>query len=120
MRAIDLRIGNWYNSVKFNQPVKCELSDLRELYIMSDGAYNDPPIDEMFEPLPLTEEWLIKFGFEKVKAKSGIQSAYKKHGIRIEISNSGNTYYKSISNPYVHQLQDLYLALKRKELIIKS
>ena len=67
MKINELRVGNWYHSVKFNTPVKCELSDLYELCVKSDGAYNDPPIDEMFKPIPLTEEWLMVFGFEKMQ-----------------------------------------------------
>lgn len=65
MKATELRIGNVYNSVKFRTAVECELTDLAELCHRSDGAYNDPPIDEMFEPIPLTELWLLRFGFEK-------------------------------------------------------
>lgn len=61
MKPGELRIGNWYLSVKFNQAVKCELTDLYELCVKSDGAYNDPPIEGMFEPIPLTEEWLLKY-----------------------------------------------------------
>jgi hypothetical protein len=60
MTAAELRIGSWYKSVKWGKPVILELSDLMELYERSDGAYNDPPIDEMFEPIPLDEEWLLR------------------------------------------------------------
>lgn len=62
MKPIELRIGNWYMSVKFKTPVQCDLSDLYNLCANSDGAYNDPPIDDMFAPIPLTEDWLKKAG----------------------------------------------------------
>jgi hypothetical protein len=60
MKATELRVNSWYKSVKWGKPVILELSDLMELYERSDGAYNDPPIDEMFEPIPLDEEWLLR------------------------------------------------------------
>jgi len=61
-----------------------------------------------FKPIPLTTYLLENVGFKEVKAKSGIQKAYKKSGIRIELSNSGNFYYKNKSILYFHQLQNLY------------
>jgi len=65
MKPNELKIGNYYKSVKFNAPVKCEFGDFAELYKRADGAeVFEELIDEMFEPIPLTEEWLIKFGFE--------------------------------------------------------
>ena len=63
MKPNELRIGNWYNSVKFNKPVQCELVDLYELYVLSDGAYDVPPIELMFSPIQLTRKWLhFSFG----------------------------------------------------------
>ena len=122
MEKNELRIGNWYQSVKFNVPVRCELSDLYELCAKSDGAYNDPPIEEMFKPIPLTEEWLLKFGFKQF----GDNSCKIKtlHG------NIYVDYFRNVCYPgnnfsihkfkYVHQLQNLYLALTGNELEIKE
>jgi hypothetical protein len=146
MKANELRIGNWYQSVKFQQPVQCDLSDLFDLCANSDGAYNDPPVDEMFESIPLTEEWLLKFGFGIVD-HSGTHFFSKDieidngnhpdlylhfHIKNGEIVNSGMT-SGEIDNEdgyegerthlvniieYVHQLQNLYFALTGKELTI--
>ena len=112
LSAKDLRIGNWYNSVKFNQHVTCELSDLRELYIMSDGAYNDPPIDEMFEPIPLTEEWAIEFGYECLVEMACDYSDESKYDIEITSVD--------LVGLMVHEAQNLYLDLTGKELEIKQ
>jgi len=142
MKASELRIGNWFNSVKFGVPVICELTDFAELCHRSDGAYNDPPIDEYFEPIPLTEEWLLKFGFEDYRNKKNTvtKKAYfdikigthffpwnvePKHSkLRIlhqydywKVISPGND---SVRLQNVHQLQNLYFALTGDELKIKQ
>ena len=63
MKKEELRIGNWYHSIKFGVPVMCDLTYLYNLSAIADGADDDPPINEMFEPIILTEEWLLKLGF---------------------------------------------------------
>jgi len=64
LKVSELRVGNWYESVKFRVPVRCDLADLYNLCAISDGAYDDPPIDEMFAPILLEEEWYKKCGAE--------------------------------------------------------
>lgn len=123
MKANELRIGSWYNSVKFKKPVQCELSDLYDLCAKSDGAYNDPPIDEMFKPIPLTEEWLKKFWLEKDGDVLGVDTYYNACFIRKNnrVKFIGSYDNSKIGKPikYVHQLQNLYFALTGKELTIK-
>ena len=125
MKANELRIGNWYKSVKWNRSVQCELSDLYDLCAKSDGSYNDPPINEMFEPIPLTEEWLLKFGFEgnsifgaNIKYKIGyFEVWYFGEPDRYMLENLKNM---RVYIEYVHQLQNLYFALTGTELLIKN
>ena len=80
---------------------------------------------EYINPIPLTEQWLLDFGFEVEREH------YDKGRLSILLADNNNDYYKSgrvfykswaimESQPkYVHQLQNLYLALTQKELIIK-
>ena len=122
MKATELRIGNWYTSVKFGVPVQCELTDLSQLCVMSDGAYTDPPIEEMFEPIPLTEEWLLKFGFDYDNETStySLLTSLRKCDLCIDILLSdGEYFWKYVELKYVHQLQNLYFALTGNELEIK-
>jgi len=136
MKINEIRVGNWFNSIKWNKPVYCELVDLYELCAMSDGAYNDPPIDCMFEPLPLTEEWLLKFGFEYcqftipdedgvLRDKKESNKDYFKHPkLSEKISyylpyHHLNYYIGSVEIRYVHQLQNFCFAICGKELEIK-
>ena len=85
-----------------------------------------------FKPIPLTEEWVLKFGFER---EGNInwwnmpkESSYKAHHLMemvnawtwfIDFDDTGdNTHLVSGFN-YVHQLQNLYFALTNTELEIK-
>ena len=117
MKANELRIGNYYTSVKFNAPVKCELSDLYELYILSDGATDYPPVERIFKPIPLTEEILLKCGFEKFgMAYVSFSFVINKWSDRmLMVGWSGG----NVNVKYVHQLQNIYLALTGGELKIE-
>ncbi len=126
MKKQDLRIGNWYTSVKFKIPVTCDLSDLYDLCANADGATDHPPIDEMFKPIPLTEQWLRKFGFVnkfKVEMYSDNKTLQeKKHHHHIVI-RTDRFYYRvpgvTLNEIYfVHELQNLYYAITKDELVL--
>ena len=84
------------------------------------------------EPILLTEEWLLKFGFvHQYKNKIGqdffeciIDAEFKLYvnlnRMNISLSKKyvGNVYSKKLQ--YVHQLQNLYFALTGEELTIKQ
>ena len=55
IEAKDLRIGNWFNYE--DEPMQWEMDDFRNMEFDS--------VDCIWQPIPLTEEWLVKFGFEK-------------------------------------------------------
>jgi len=74
-----------------------------------------------FKPIPLTEEWLLKFGFEKIG-----RNFTTKDNFVIWLSLSSETYQfrlhgygKDIEIKFVHQLQNLYYALTNEELKLK-
>jgi hypothetical protein len=107
MKAEELRIGNFiYN-------------DRNEIFKVN-------WITEIIESrqstaIPLTEEWLLKFGFERWAIKAwaikgwaikGKISIYKQDGVFWYIAHSGN----EVCLEYVHQLQNLYFALTGEEL----
>jgi len=69
---------------------------------------------DSFKPIPLTEEWLIKFGFSCV-----IGHGYKKNGFKGKIFGYSTMWHHHslrVEMKYVHQLQNLYFALTQKEL----
>jgi hypothetical protein len=72
-------------------------------------------------PIPLTEEWLLKFGFDYYKSNNSYQLDTKL-GFSIwgRIISGFNVYYESDeigeTFKYVHQLQNLIFALTGNEL----
>ena len=61
MEAKELRIGNWVSTTDILIPkhvIKAE-----DIVSIEDGSFENLGLD--VKPIPLTEEWLLKFGFEK-------------------------------------------------------
>ena len=113
MNAKELRIGNLvYNSIEKEY---CEIT-ADDILHLSEGMDCF-----VFEPIPLTDEWLIEFGFEK--DKDGVlkisNCMYWLDTGFIQIAN-GYTPLMNAKCQYVHQLQNLYFALKQKELNYKK
>ena len=85
-----------------------------------------------YKPIPLTQEWLVKLGFDKLE--NDIPTYFKCFGNLIEddYEFSFNIYVDSEQNyfitvfgrkiiiKYIHQLQNLYFALTEEELTIKD
>lgn len=77
------------------------------------------------QPIPLTEEWLIKFGFikkEPATKETDIIISYSKNDIRIDIIAEKSFiffhYPRTIQLNSVHQLQNLWMAICGEELEI--
>lgn len=83
--------------------------------------------------IPLTAEWLQKFGFVESKSYDSKQRNFKKEGFdqladyggqiiilpEVGFASLSCGYYENqIDCPYVHRLQNLYFALTGEELII--
>lgn len=118
MKANELRIGNLIlYSGKIEPVIKIESDTL--------VMVNDLYLDEELEYIPLTEEWLLKFGFEKDWSESGQITAWYKIGKwRVYFDNgkyffcNGLDFLTKIQ--FVHQLQNLYFALTGEGLTIKQ
>ena len=134
MEAKDLRIGNWFegdNGDKIYYRITAK--QILDFY--------DDPLDDYYKPIPLTEDWLLNYGFEKVIYESddfGYETNYE-----LDIKGVGYISYsddfscalfgskESSKNElgflpnwdnckYVHQLQNLYFALTGEELTLKK
>jgi hypothetical protein len=111
MKASELRIGNFVKGKETNVYWTVEAIDSNSIFSHVKWRSLDA-----FEPIPLTEEWLLKFGFEKVAENDFILGKYSLYyllyydGYRVS----------EITPKYVHQLQNLYFALTGEELIIKN
>lgn len=106
MEATELRIGNLvYPDMSYPEPITVCSKDFEDTTHL--------------EPIPLTEERLLEFGFDNLGAYGwGI-------GIFHIRFREIHKFYFTIENriiriKHVHQLQNLYFALTNEELTIKS
>lgn len=133
IKANELRIGNLLSWIDDNEIVK-----VKGFYITNtiwvEYNYNENETDEIdcqlecLKPIPLTEEWLVKFGFEKDKAHN-CYVLYEHDTIDLDLEFSCTLKNVTIGGfctademkncKYVHQLQNLYFALTGEELELK-
>ena len=124
MKAEDLRIENLINLTKDNfKTVKVYQLDGFDIYKLSESECID------IEPIPLTEEWLLKFGFDEHTIKGSYNiGEFRFHTQRPFAKDDKFTLVTEIhwcgrhtpivgGIKHVHQLQNLYHALTGKELI---
>lgn len=120
LKAKDLRLGNGLQkdmSVDDIVEIQVKIGDLLMIEIeedMEDGTYF---------PIPLTIEELLKFDVKEIEhPRRGVAREFVANGVRLEVSNSGNIYYKNSKFvlEFVHQLQNLYHSLRGKELKRKA
>ena len=123
MKANELRIGNYYyGDVLFPSEYNViTANDLVEL--------DSDPLDDYYQPLPLTEEWLIKFGFGDARITDRLYTRKKTDGFYGFYINKETMSYCTfdyegtiddiIKIQYVHQLQNLYFAVTGEELTMK-
>jgi hypothetical protein len=137
MKATELRIGNL---VYGNMNEICIVTELGNVLNPNLVSYREVSNIKAWgqnrqKPIPLTEEWLLKFGFSTTDYKKGyIGINHKAGGI---ITDFVLTYplvngvfqkyfiwehskFKYQELKYVHQLQNLYFALTGEELTIKN
>ncbi len=122
MKKEELRISNYYHSVKFNKPVQCTIEDFYELYARCDGVeLDEETIAEIFEPIELSLDILSQFGFTKSSNMSDnwhLQEIYYK--LYVRYIKKKFTIYALGSNgvcrlhtiKYAHELQSIFLNLK--------
>lgn len=107
LKANELRIGNLLNTINGIKKVS---------NITIDGYCWFT--DNQCEAIPLTEEWLIKFG-KKADSNDSfggfIIPLPNGNGLRIK-DNKWNAQHSETKVDFVHQLQNLYFALTGKEL----
>ena len=120
MNSKELRIGNL---------VQCKVTQHEAIIEMIDSQCSVCSLQDglcdlhLLEPIPLTKEWLLKLGFEYCQLKTSKRFWLPNFNIRIFNRNSKTKVsYRNITFEhilYVHQLQNLYFALKGEELPIK-
>jgi len=111
----ELRIGSWVKDSKS----RTDSQILMIGYNNVDHGQGLVYFSEI-EPIPLTSEWLERFGFEKLPNPNFMAiGTSPKFSDYFSIDLRGNYIefgYKLINIKHVHQLQNLYFALTSKEL----
>jgi hypothetical protein len=124
MKASELRIGNLIKGKSPEKKVYEEPVELNEYYFL---LFLNNMMD--VEPIPLTEEWLLKLGFKQC----GYEMLSWKHETLLPSFDLGGINWADFDEPdyqfltykvadeilridYVHQLQNLYFALTGEEL----
>ena len=111
----ELRIGNLVNSKNDGIISITNISE-KSVAVIEAHCYNHIPV-EFISPIPLTEEWLLKFGFEFNED----ERVYQKKEIRIELIDEDfifSYFFGIVYLKYVHQLQNLFFALTGAELTV--
>jgi hypothetical protein len=122
MKAHDLRVGNLFRD-RSGKVLRLDFWDnmkpAQRVFIEGQEVHPLTEDLEYCQPIPLTEEWLLKFGFEKnhnnqfILMKGSVDILFNKDlngwtcdGINFSINQT----------LYVNQLQNLYFALTGLEL----
>ena len=131
MKASELRIGNWFKEDILEQTfAQITAEQILDFY--------DDPLDDFYKPIPLTEEWLLKLRFDKLREYNDGENIIIEYGKSIIVGDnshieklvitfpfnhceigsyrSEDAYILNTTINYVHQLQNLYFALTREEL----
>ncbi|HUX56238.1 MAG TPA: hypothetical protein VMV77_04645 [Bacteroidales bacterium] len=139
MKATELRIGNkLFDYAGREITVRCISIplQLKEYFVGCNENHSNYTMDEL-KPIPLTEEWLLKFGFgrykdseykarawtldDRILEKIGV-TAYHFYMLKTGGKFQARTGWMDSCGlryiQYVHQLQNLYFALTGEELII--
>lgn len=141
MKAQELRIGNYVKSGNQNCYINFFLGrDMADLEVIG-FEYTDDNHEEFIsklQPITLTEEWLVKFGFvdyschvnyyekciksdipsKHVVVRFGRQRNYFTFFNHSECNFTDMQFLRELE--YVHQLQNLYFALTGDELTLKT
>ena len=123
IKKTEFRIGNLFQDEEGVFPITKAFFQLLDFNIKDTN------------PIPLTEEWLLKFGFEKIiydceEVGYGVEYDLKTKHFYLSycddfsISISGRKEYRGMAPNielfrYVHQLQNLYFSLSGEELTVK-
>jgi hypothetical protein len=116
IEARELKIGNW---VSFED----HLIKQQRIVFLSEKADLS-----MVEPIPLTEDWLLRFGFDYVRGEEYHNKRINEGAFHLKrVGDAFNHWYfyhkdKMITTNirFVHQLQNIFFAMKSEELELKE
>jgi hypothetical protein len=126
----EFRIGNL-----INYRIVDKMDERKEWLEVSEIDYDDLRIfgikhemNQDYQPIEINEDWLMKFGFEKIidneftlryelKKDPRFDYFFPKHNLKtFGLRFQGCTFFDVVK--YVHQLQNFYFALTGRELTV--
>lgn len=120
MTTKELRLGNLVNHC--GEIITVDGIDDIDIF---NSKMGDVPVHSV-EPIPLTDEWLEKFGFQNVKNLYFYYSNFRckierlafSWDVRFIVASNHSVSIKKIF--FVHQLQNIYFALTNEDLVIQN
>jgi hypothetical protein len=125
MKVSELRLGNYiYHNGEVVPVVQIERR-YKTMYRLNDLDVDERIIEDHFQPIPLTPEWLERCGWQLVDQGRGPYYWLEKQcWFHIHLPEDGTLYANFNNNAvhikYLHQLQNLYFALTGEELTINN
>lgn len=132
MKVSELRIGNYVSDIHASESFYAQVKEIRKdrcYYGRFHSAYED------LKPIPLTKEWLLRFGFEKRESSKCTNWHIGENEVTRDllfdlvwlekpalIKAPNAPFYRNGRHTiyFVHHLQNLYFALTGQELTIKE
>ncbi len=112
MEAKELRIGNYLQKYSGNGFFEVTLEDLTIIELGQSKS----------NPIPLTEEWLLKFGYKKVNTLYDTTQVFQKRLCHIVYFRNGilSFSFGTTEIKYVHSFQNAIFALTNQELTLNK
>jgi hypothetical protein len=130
-KASELRIGNLVEYPNWNNDGSKAYFKIRDIYFddgrigLTNGSIIIPATKLAYlKPIPLTEEWLLKFGFSREEKIGGDGIEFRVYHFDVLTFNTNHLWWYKCQPmndtplEYVHQLQNFYFALTGKELTL--
>lgn len=126
IEARELRIGNIVlegSDIDKHEFVTAAINSLTGTVI---NIHDDISQLEYLEPIPLTEDWLLRFGFDN---NGCIHLGIDKSSWTLQITKQGDCIIYSQDNEiscalrniqFVHEAQNVYFVLKKEELTLNN
>ena len=113
MKASELRIGSWVFS-----------EETESNFVIDEHSFSAISVEHIdaIKPIPLTEEWLVRFGFEIKKGAWGTSAEIRIGRVRYVLYQNRNVWLIDhtdgfrVDFKYIHTVQNHYFALTGQEL----
>jgi hypothetical protein len=126
MNREELRIGNLIKHPQSDSKYVIVKGIHTPIYYETPTEMIDSDIFQNFKPIPLTEEWLQRFGFENYGYDllcwrlGDVELVGLYTDFAWNFINTPNDKHVQVGVLHVHQLQNLYFSLTGSELELKS